>query len=304
MKNLQLLDQKSLVDSYLAREKRLLSSFSFVSIFAWGDFFDFELSIIDEALCIFAQHPTGTFLYLPPLNTDLSASTIEKAFKKMAQGKALKAVNRIENIPENLLSVFKAAEYNQYTKPAEYVYRKEDLVALSGNAYKSQRHDCNHFVTHRPGYSFMPYSDADRQACLRLYEQWASARAAVHSDDIYCSMLEENRLVHERLLQFWKELGLLVRVLKIEGRLVGYTLGFPLNESTFCVYGEIADLKIQGIAAFLFRSFCADKALASFEKINTMDDFAMPQVAFSKQAYHPSEMAISYTISMKAVHLI
>ena len=67
MKDSRLLEQKSLVESFLARGLRPLSSFSFVSLFAWCDFFDFEFKMINDCLCIFAHGDSGCFLYLPPL---------------------------------------------------------------------------------------------------------------------------------------------------------------------------------------------------------------------------------------------
>ena len=215
------------------------------------------------------------------------------------RGRALRAVNRIENIPGNLLSAFGQGRYNQYSKPAEYVYRKEDLIALKGNAYKSQRHDCNFFIAHQSAHSFEPYRDADFDPCMGLYERWADDRARANSEDIYLSMLQENRLVHARLLKFWEPLGLIARVLKADGKIIGYTFGFAVDENTFCVYAEIADLKIPGAAAYMFKSFCADEQLKDFSRINTMDDFAMPNVARAKQAYHPSELIASYTVSLK-----
>jgi hypothetical protein len=112
-------------------------------------------------------------------------------------------------------------------------------------------------------------------------------------------MLRENRLVHARLLKFWQPLGLIARVLKADGKVIGYTFGFNVDESMFCIYAEIADLKIQGSAAYMFKSFCADGQLTDFSRINTMDDFAMPNVARAKQAYHPSELIRSYSVSVK-----
>ena len=261
MINSRLLEQKSLVDSFLAQGPRPLSSFSFVSLFAWCDFFDFELKMMDKSLCVFAHGDAGCFLYLPPLGGNFDSLTVEFVFAHMARGGALSAVNRIENIPENLLSSFGQDRYNQYLKPAEYVYRKEDLKALKGNAYKSKRHDCNCFLIHHRACSFEPYSDEDFNACMALYESWAANRTGAVSDDIYQTMLEENRLVHERLLKFWRSLGLIVRVLKARAKIIGYTFGYPLDEETFCVYAEIADLRIAGAAAYIFRSFCADEQL-------------------------------------------
>ena len=299
MKNNGILEQKSLVESFLTRGPRPLSSFSFVSLFAWCDFFDFEFKMIKDRLCVFASNDAGCFLYLPPLGGDMDAQTLELVFIHMARGGALKAVNRIENIPENLLSSFGQDSYNQYLKPAEYVYRKEDLKILKGNAYKSKRHDCNYFLAHQPVSSFEPYTDEDLPACQALYESWAASRSGDSSDDIYRTMLEENRRVHERLLKFWRQLGLIVRVLKVRGKVIGYTLGHALDEATFCVYAEIVDLKITGAAAHIFKSFCADCQLKDFSRINTMDDFAMPNVAKAKKAYHPSELIPSYTVSLK-----
>ena len=46
MKDSRLLEQKSLVESFLALNLRPLSSFSFVSLFAWCDFFDFEIKMM------------------------------------------------------------------------------------------------------------------------------------------------------------------------------------------------------------------------------------------------------------------
>ncbi len=299
MKDLQLLDQKVLVDAFLNQGDRSLSGFSFVSIFAWCDYFDFEFKTIGNCLCIFAHGQAGCFLYLPPLGKNLAASTIYLAFKHMSQGGDPKPVNRIENIPGNLLSSFPQGSYNQYLRPAEYVYRKEDLVTLKGNAYKSQRHECNNFMAKQGQLALEPYSNDDLFACMELYERWADDRASTNSDEIYRSMLIENRQVHARLLKFWEPLGLIVRVLKKDKRLIGYTFGFVLDDNTFCLYAEIVDLEIPGTAAYMFRSFCADEQLKIFSRINTMDDFAMPKVARAKESYHPSEMVDSYSVSLK-----
>ena len=304
MTDLVLLEQKALVDSFLEQGPRPLSSFSFVSLFAWCDFFTFEFKMIDDCLCIFAKGDSGVFLYLPPLGKELSPSTQERVFAYMAQNGKNKAVHRIENIPGNLLSAFDTGRYNQYIKPSEYLYRKEDLAALKGNAYKSQRHDCNLFVAHQSGVSFEPYQEGDLDGCMAVYDRWRANRRQASTDEIFRCMLDENRQVHARLLKFYKPLGLVARVLKVEGRIIGYTFGFSIDENTFCVYAEITDLTRPGAAAFIFKSFCKDVALEPFSRINTMDDFAIPKVAQAKQAYHPIELIPSYSISLKKVAVL
>jgi hypothetical protein len=294
-----LLAQKPLVDSYLSRGPRPLSCFSFAALFAWCDFFDFEFKIIEDRLCIFAHGEGGCFLYLPPLGGNFGPSVVTSAFAHMIPVGTPKPVNRIENIPENLLYTFGSDGYNQSIKPVEYVYRKDDLIALKGNSYKSQRHDCNGFTAHSPKSSFGPYTDADFDGCMVLYDRWARRRAQVKTDGVYRSMLQENRLVHARLLKFRQALGLSARVLKAGGEVIGYTFGFAVDDNTFCVYAEIADVRFMGAAAYMFRAFCADADLNAYSRINTMDDFAMPNVARTKLAYHPSEFISSYTVSLR-----
>lgn len=299
MNDIVVLNQKPLIDSFLTQGPRPLSSYSFVNIFAWSDFFDFEIKLINDCLCIFAHHGPGCFLYLPPLGRNMDSSTIDFVFEHMAKQKGARAVNRIENIPENMLSVLSKDRYNQYLKPAEYVYRKEELIALKGNAYKSKRHDRNLFLGRQGKHSFFPYEEKDFNDCMALYERWAIERAQSHPDEIYREMLRENRQVHARLLRFYKNLGIVARVLRAGDKLIGYTFGYPLDEHTFCVYAEITDLSATGAAAYIFQRFCADEELGKFTRINAMDDFAMPQVAQAKKAYHPAELIFSYSISLK-----
>ena len=82
-------------------------------------------------------------------------------------------------------------------------------------------------------HSFGPYTDADFDSCMGLYERWADHRAQANSDDVYRSMLQENRLVHARLLKFWKPLGLVVRVLKAEEKSSGTPLVLPWMKIRF-----------------------------------------------------------------------
>ena len=51
----------------------------------------------------------------------------------------------------------------------------------------------------------------------------------------------------------------------------------------------------------MFKSFCADQELKDFSRINTMDDFAMPNVARAKQAYHPSELIFLHVLKYSSI---
>ena len=112
-------------------------------------------------------------------------------------------------------------------------------------------------------------------------------------------MLEENRIVHELALVYQEQLGLCGFVVDIDKKIKAYSLGYMLNSKTFCVLLEITDTTISGLAAFIYNQVCGSQAAQEARFINSMDDFGMPFVASSKEAYHPSHKPVSYSITEK-----
>lgn len=294
-----LLERKELVQQYLREAPGLLSSFSFINIFTWQEFFQFEFEVIDENLCVFARHDAGTFLYLPPLGKNVSAKTIEACFERMEKVNRVKGVSRIENVPARQLTLFPADEFSHYNKGCEYCYDREDIAALTGNPYKSKRSAYNHFVKNH-SFQYLPYEDAMREDCAALYRDWAQSRRPVYANNaVSLQMLEENAGVHQLALRHYKYLGLTGRVVTIDGKIMAYTFGYPLNTETFCVLFEIADLSFNGLGVFIFREFCRDAELAPYKFINVMDDFELRNIQRAKSSFHPAVLLPSYTVTRK-----
>ena len=308
-----LLERKELIQQYLREAPGLLSSFSFINIFTWQEFFQFELEVIDGNLCVFARHEAGTFLYLPPLGKNVSAKTIQTCFERMEEVNRNKGVSRIENVHAHQLPLFlpqgasrPTEEFSHYNKGYEYCYYRKDLANLTGNAYKSKRSSYNHFAKNYQ-FKYLPYEDAMRADCAALYQDWAKSRRPVYADNaVALQMLEENAGVHQLALRHYQELGLTGRVVTIDGReapcgskVKAYTFGYPLNEQTFCVLFEIADLFCNGLGVFIFREFCRDAALTPYKFINVMDDFELQNIERTKNSYHPVVLLPSYTVTRK-----
>ncbi|MBI5150256.1 MAG: DUF2156 domain-containing protein [Candidatus Omnitrophica bacterium] len=299
MITMTLLEEKSRVERYLRETSAQLSSFSFVNIFTWQEFFQFELEIIDGNLCVFARHEAGTFLYLPPLGKNVSAKTIQTCFERMEKVNRNKGVSRVENVPAHQLPLFPAEEFSCYNKGYEYCYYRKDLAALAGNAYKSKRASYNHFVKNYP-FKYLPYEDALHVECAALYQEWAQSRRPVYAHNaVALQMLEENAGVHQLALRHYRELGLTGRVVVVEGKVKAYTFGYPLNENIFCVLFEVADLSVSGLGVFIFREFCRDAAIAPYKFINVMDDFELENIQRVKDSFNPVVLLPSYTVTRK-----
>jgi len=301
----ELLEQRPLIEQYLKETRQPLSAFSFINIFAWKDFFDFEIKKIDGSLCIFAseaRNKAGTFLYLPPLGKTLKPETVDQCFQYMQQcnngvGRAhAHGVSRVENVPFEQLSLFPVDRFKRLSKGQEYCYFRKDLTALQGNAYKSKRSDYN-FFTKNYAAKYQPFAIEDKGECLALYDQWSARRKKGQRGEAYLYMLEDNRRVQEAVFEHYEELGLVGRVVRVKDNIVGYTFGYTLTQKIFCVLFEIADLDFKGLPVYIFREFCADPQVALFSFINAMDDFALENIQKTKLSFRPKILFSSYVIT-------
>ncbi len=295
---IELLAKKKLVEEYLQKTPEKLSAFSFVSIFSWKDFFEFEFRVIKRNLCVFARNPVGVFLYLPPLGENIDGDVVESCFDLMEKENKGNGVSRIENVSQSQLEIFDKKRFSFFKKGYEYCYFKNDLIQLKGNAYKSKRSDYNHFASHYGG-SFDLFEDKMTAECLALYERWAEGRKKKYSSDIFHLMIEDNRSVHEVCMKHFKNLDLLGRVVKVNERIEAYSFGYKLNDETFCVLFEIANLSLKGISTFIFREFCRDPKLKDLRFINVMDDFELENVNKTKMSFHPVMLLPSYSVTRK-----
>lgn len=291
----KLFEYRPLVEEYLSRTASKLSSYSFVSLVAWSDFFNFTFQEIDKNLLIFAEDRAGKFLYFMPLGEHISAEAIEYAFATMKNKNGESRLSRIEHVDESAVSFFQDKKFEVRPKNPEYCYHRQDIAQLKGNAYKSQRANFNQFIKSNK-YEFLPYQKNFQQQCIHLFHEWKKRKEEHSSDEMFRFMLEDNVKVHERILEYYSQLNLIGRVILMDEKIKGYTFGYPIDKETFCIDLEISDLSLKGISSFIFSRFCQDLELEPYSLINVMDDFGLDNVRMTKLAYHPVLSLPSYTV--------
>ncbi len=293
-----LLAQKDLFTEYLRRRPCDLSVAAFPNVYIWADFFDFEFRRIEDALVVLARDEMGCFCYLPPLGSDVKESVIDECFRVMALENRSAAMTRIENVSEADLRFFPKEKFIWTKKYDEYGYDREVLSVLSGNAYKSKRSACNQFVKTYP-HQYLPYEPVMQEHCLRLYSAWAENRRELFEDAVFQQMLEDSRRVLGRVLEDGSQVGIVGRVVEVEGQMVAFTFGYPVNDEVFCVLFEVTDLSVKGAAVFIFREFCRDPEVSGFCFINAMDDFGMENIRATKASFRPVRLWPVYSVTRR-----
>jgi hypothetical protein len=297
MNELKLFDLKKTIDDHLRIGKHEIAAFSFNAIYLWKDFFEFLVEDIDGALCIFAKDQAGMFMYLPPLREDLDECLVDKCFAYMEQKTPQGNSVRIENLTEDQADRLAGRKYDYSEAKEEYIYAKDDLVALRGSKYKAKRHDCNRLEKNH----LVEMNDFDptmKDVCGELYDRWADLTKK-KVDDVERGMIDENRRVHKIAFEESERLDLIGKVLLVDGDIKAYTFGYELNPEYFCIVFEIGDPDCAGASSLIFREFCSDEKLRKYKYINTMDCLLLDRLKRPKESYHPIKKVKSFNLKRK-----
>ena len=291
------LKDRLLIEKCFASSQRAFSEEAFVPLFAFSDLLRFYWKKEKETLFIVALQGNHFFMPVPPVTKKLTGELLEAGFNLLRNLNKAGSDLRIEGLTEDACGLAKGIGCRVYPKNPEYLYRRSDLVTLAGDAYKSKRGVVN-FFTKNYAYRYEPYHSQDFFGCLSLFKEWQDGRIVKTTDAYALALLEDAALVHRQVLLHAEVLGAEGRVVKIGGEIKGYTFGYPLDEETWCIFLEIADPTLKGVAQFLFREFCREKV--EFSVINGMDDSGLERLRQVKDSYKPFLKKTPYVAIRKA----
>ncbi len=324
------LGDKSLFDEHAVQMNVELSSYAFAPIYIWRDNFEFYWAQRDNYFCLFAKQNDDYFMPLPPLgrhpskNRDVADAAYRKvvreAYRFMLETNRNAHIARIENVTREMLPVFGITQdfgtgspqnngFRANFKENEYLYRTEALAQLKGNRYKSKRHAYNVFRANYPLAEFRTYCSTNLAECFALYDIWHAERTERYDDVVYRTMLQHSRAAHRIGIAHAEALGLIGSVVYINRELKGYLFAYPLTQEIFCVMFEVAELKIKGLAQFLYREFARCFQTQRYQQhlsltgaapkwINAMGDSGLENLKRVKRSYHPTHLIPSYNVSM------
>ena len=272
------------------------AAFSFAGQYLWHHLLNYSWAEIDRHLCIFAASPDGVFMALPPLGPGPLRPALEDAVRYMRIRNRGSRCTRIENVPAEYVPEMAQLGLHHRAKEPDYLYRASDLTDLPGDRYKSQRAACNRFERECQS-TCEPYRPSHRTACLELFRAWRSQKETSETSEFGRLLLADAASAHEVALTDPGAAGLIGAVVTVKGVVRAYTFGMWLTPSVFCVAIEVADRTIPGLAQYIFRECCRAVRLRGAEYINTMDDAGLPNLAKSKEGYHPAAMLSSFIVT-------
>lgn len=280
-----------LIQKALSLRRHSCSAYTLAALLGWADVIHLWRAGIGPSLCLFAEQAGGVFMPLPPLGPRLDALALEEAWRILTEANRGESVSRIEGVEEEDMGTLKEAGFSLREQEREYLYAPDELAALRGDRYRSQRWSANRFRRAR-GWRLRPFEERDLVPCLQIYTRWAIQRQKSATEEHARPLVRDGLFFHRRLMMSGRELGAVGRVLEAEGAVRGYTFGAPVSEETFCVFLEISDAAAPGAAQVLFQELCRE--MGGYRWINAMGDSGLAGLRQAKLAYRPAGFAASW----------
>ncbi|MBO4656966.1 MAG: GNAT family N-acetyltransferase [Bacteroidales bacterium] len=289
---------RALVQSYTFGSDRRGCDISFANLIGWQFLFNTQIAEV-EGYLVLRLHFFGDLAYLMPAAKpriledgsmgvkpcDACDVNVIRALMEdsaslgrpfLMTGVSRRMADLLEEAMPGVFVIYPNRDYS------DYVYFREKLETLAGKKLQSKRNHVNKFLKLYPDWEYKPLTPDMIPACKRLVQQWKATKEAGEPMD---SQSMELRAV-TRCFNRWEELGLIGGTLWVDGRLVAFTYGNPVNHDTFDVCVEKADVSYEGAFTMINREFVRHLP-PQYVYINREEDMGEEGLRKAKLSYHP-----------------
>lgn len=175
----------------------------------------------------------------------------------------------------------------------DYLYLRSDLAELKGKKFQPKRNHINKFKAEYPDYEYRPLIPELVPECLRLEKCWWEANDGERDQD-----LQDERQAMTVAMNHISELGIQGGTLWVDGQLIAFTFGCPINGDTFDTCVEKACTDYDGSYAMINHEF-ASHLPERYVYINREEDLGIEGLRKAKLSYHPVILLEKYSIKLR-----
>ena len=175
---------------------------------------------------------------------------------------------------------------------ADYVYLVKDLIELKGRKYDGKRNLIRKF-NKLYKYEFVELKKKMIYECVEFQKRWIKLKNCKNDPNF----IKENNAALE-ILNNYSSLPLTGAVLKIFGKVEGYTIASQINKDMVGVIIEKANPEYKGIYQVINNLFCKE-FLYKYRYVNRQQDTGDPGLRKAKLSYNPKRLIIKYQVSLR-----
>jgi len=274
------IDDASWVRPLLREADERGAEYSFANALIWGGFYKMEYARLGDFLLSRSAENPSVYVYprgkgdVQPVINCIMQDAAERGKPLTLRGLSKTAKDELERLfPDKF-------NYTPLRDIADYIYTVKDLSELAGRKFQPKRNLVSRFIK-TYNWTYEAITAENIEECAAMSREWCRMNRCEEVG----GMEMENSVAIKMLNDFFA-LELQGGVLRVDGKVVAFTIGEPLNNDTFIVHIEKAFTQYQGAYQMINQQFICSNAM-DFVYVNREDDAGDPGLRKAKESYHP-----------------
>lgn len=281
------LEDKDLITHYFKHHTSRSCERTFVNVYLWARFYHVKFAEVEHTLVFRTEDEDGFSFAYPagePENVRKALDVLMVYSKERGVPFLMYTVT-----PDNFEYLEKwypgRFEIEYVEGDADYVYESEKLATLSGKKLHSKRNHVNKFkIVYADRWSYEPISEDNLEECVQTGLKWRNENGCEEDEEKNAELC-----VTLNSLRLFKELDLVGGALRVDGKIIAFTIGEPLSEDTFVVHIEKALGEIEGAYTMINQQF-VQHACMDYKYVNREEDTGSEGLRKAKRSYRPAFM--------------
>lgn len=286
------IDDKSILDKYLKYNKYGNSEYSFTNLFIWKHIYNVKYTIYEDTLFLASFREEKAPKFITPITFGSLKNAMDNIinycktndYEFRMTSLSNEAIEELKGLMPNNFYVIENDLY-------DYLYLTEDLVNLSGKKYASKRNHIKKFNKNYE-YEYVDIKSDNVDMCFEMLDKWCE------TSDCEEDSLKSEIMAVKSALDNIEALEILGGGLKVDGKLITFTLGQEVNKEVFNVCVEKALYEYQGAYTKINNEF-AKRNLQRYKYINREEDLGLQGLRKAKQSYYPVKLLYKHDVILK-----
>lgn len=290
-RQLEVFDKKW-IDELLKYSDYRGAEYCFTSLFIWDGVYNSKVARYKDFLLLKSGKDETTRYLYPAGRGDrrevieyLIADAKESGLKFRLMGLSNETKTELEELFPGRF------EFKPYRDSFDYIYESEKLISLSGKKLQSKRNHINRFKE-LSNWEYEELTDDKIPEIIEFSRKWCKEMDCSENE----SLRWETRAVAKCLMNY-PYLNLRGGILRVDGKIVAYTVGEPMNSDTVIIHIEKAIADIRGAYPMINREF-ASRVAFGYKYINREDDAGDEGLRQAKESYCPVFMQEKYLANL------
>ena len=273
------------VDKYYGAEN------CFSSMFHWQENYNTTITRFEDFAVVRSGWKEPSYCYFGSGDRKALIEALEQEAQQ--RGEVLRFHSIMENEKQKLEELFPGKfVFAESRDSFDYCYTQEKLGELRGRKLSAKRNHINHFLAAYSDWNYEPINESNKEDCKAMSLDWYRSRKEATGED-----MENERLAIFKALDNFEAENLLGGLLRVEGKVVAFTMGHPVRDDVIVVHFEKADLNYIGSYQMINQQF-AKNSCQQFRLMNREDDMGIENLRKSKLSYEPDELLVKYSATL------